>query len=120
MKAKQCLPAAEAPVEPSPSLATTAQGDKCHPLLPQEGPTPVRMGIRQDMQPWKHSNIQVTFYCTGSRRNESSEMYFVRTIFKSLCIPYFVWLAYISKYKVQSITIIFSIKFQENEMITRP
>lgn len=53
-------------------------------------------------------------------RSESSEVDFVRTISKRLFIPHFVLLAYISKYKVQSITIIFSIKFQENEMITRP
>jgi len=53
-------------------------------------------------------------------RKKSRVMYFVRLIFKSLFIPHFVLLAYISKYKMQSITIIFSIKFQENEMITRP
>lgn len=68
-----------------------------------------------------HTAAKVTFLLQWIQEgNESRVTYFVRLIVESLFVPRFVLLAHISKYKVQSITIIFSIKFQENEMITRP
>lgn len=108
----------------SPSLRgppLPAGGDKCH-----RAPSPGEPRSREDVQQAGHAPRDAHralshFVLRGMQeRNESRVRYFVRLIFQSLFIPHFVLLAHISKYEVQSITIIFSIKFQENEMITRP